>query len=156
MRRSIVWIILPGWLLLLAAGCGGNGPELVTVQGKVLDSDGRPVFPGSIWFVADGTETADGAHPLDSSSMLYEDGSFRLRTYPHGDGAMVGKYRVTLSLGAGSSPRLAKYAGPRTTPITIDVPRAGLKDREIRLDSSQTAPVANLRKGASRTGRRGR
>jgi hypothetical protein len=149
----VISVAISCLLPFAACGCGGSGPQLVTVRGKVLDSDGRPVFPGSIWFVADGSApSANGG--LDASSMLYEDGSFKLRTYPHGDGAMVGRYRVTLSLGAGSSPRLAKYAGPRTTPLTVDVPQQGLEDLVLRLDSSQSQ--GPTKPGGSPTKRRNR
>ena len=145
MRRSVISVALSCLLPFAACGCGGPGPQLVNVRGKVLDSDGKPVFPGSIWFVADGPAASAKGGVLDASSMLYEDGSFKLRTYPHGDGAMAGRYRVTLSLGAGSSPRLAKYAGPKTTPLTVDVPKDGLEDLVLRLDSSQSQDPAKSR-----------
>jgi hypothetical protein len=137
MHRSVISVAISCFLPLPVGGCSGPGPQLVNVRGQVLDSDGKPVFPGSIWFVAGGPAASAPGGVLDASSMLYEDGSFKLRTYPHGDGAMVGRYRVTLSLGAGSSPKLAKYAGPRTTPLTVDVPQQGLDNLVLHLDSSQ-------------------
>jgi hypothetical protein len=151
MPRPAISVALSCLLAFTACGCGGPGPQLVTVRGKVLDSDGKPVFPGSIWFVADGSTPSANGGVLDASSMLYEDGSFKLRTYPRGDGAMVGRYRVTLSLGAGSSPRLAKYAGPRTTPLTVDVPQYGLEDLVLRLDASQRRIPSSVRPNSRRS-----
>ncbi len=133
--RWAVW----GLLAFVFAGCGEKGPELVPVKGKLLDSQGKPVYPGSIWFVVDGSTSSGEPDARDASSMLQEDGSFTMRTYPYGEGAMVGRYRVTLSLGAGSSPKLAKYSGPRTSPITLDVPKEGISDRILRLDADSKA-----------------
>lgn len=154
MRRSILLSPFSGLLALALAvvGCGGGGPQLVTVRGKLLDADGKPVFPGSIWFVAEGAATGAERRALDASSMLYQDGSFRMRTDPHGEGAMVGKYKVTLSLGAGSSPKLAKYAGPRTTTLSVDVTPVGIEDLVFRLDASQTGPPAKFGASRARTG----
>ncbi len=138
MHTKFLVIFMYCLLTLAVCGCAERGPELVIVRGKVLDSVGKPVFPGSIWFVSDSASPSVNGSALDASSLLYEDGRFTLRTYPHGDGAMVGRYRVTLSLGAGSSPSLAKYASPKTTPLTVDVPKEGLQDLALRLDSSQS------------------
>jgi len=130
--------VIAGLLALQIAGCGAKGPDLVPVKGTLLDSKGKPVFPGSIWFVVDGSTSSSETGALDASSILQQDGSFTMRTYPHGDGAMVGRYRATLSLGAGSSPKLAKYAGPRTSTISVDVPKEGVTDLVIRLDADST------------------
>ena len=130
-----VWALLP----LMLGGCGEQGPDLVPVKGRLLDNQGKPVFPGSIWFVVDGTTSSPTPAGLDASGMLQEDGSFSIRTYPHGEEAMVGRYRVTLSLGAGSSPKLAKYAGPRTSILVVDVPKEGVTDLVIRLDADSRA-----------------
>lgn len=134
--RNVIfrWTVL-GLAGLSIVGCGQKGPELVPVKGRLLDNRGQPVFPGSVWLVVDGSTSSTEAGALDASGMLQEDGSFTIRTYPHGEGAMVGRYRVTLSLGAGSSPKLAKYAGPRTSTILVDVPKEGVTDLVIRLDA---------------------
>lgn len=145
------WTAL-GLLTLLIAGCGDRGPDLVPVKGKLLDNQGKPVFPGSIWFVVDGSTPSSEPGAQDASGMLQEDGSFSIRTYPHGEGAMVGRYRVTLSLGAGSSPKLAKYAGPRTSTILVDVPKAGVTDLVIRLDADSKADSGHV----GRTSAKGR
>jgi hypothetical protein len=122
-------------LLLLATaglfGCGGSGPKLVTVQGKVLHR-GKPVCPGSVQF-----EPADtSGNTLLASSLLGEDGSFNLRTFtnmkPHA-GAMPGKYKVTLNLGGGTTPELAKYTQLKTTTEEIVIPAEGNKDLVIDL-----------------------
>lgn len=125
MRKSSLVTMALGMAAFAMSGCSGQGPELVPVRGTLLDRHGKPVFPGSIWFIADASVPAVSAGALDASSVLGEDGTFNLRTYPHGDGAMVGRYHVTLSLGAGSSPKLAKYAGTKTTPLSVAIPKGG-------------------------------
>lgn len=124
-------------LAFLLTWCGG-GPKLVKVTGRVQHADGRPVTAASIVFTPEGTATGehgavDGA-PLMASSLLAEDGSFNLRTYPHGDGAIVGRYKVTVSLGGGATtPTLVRYTRLASTPLTQDVPPEGLSHLLITL-----------------------
>ena len=115
-------------LLVLAAGCGG--PKLVPVKGRVVFADGRPVTAASVSFTPD---TAKGNEGILATGLLAEDGSFTLRTYPHGDGAMVGSYRVTVSLGFGATRKLAKYTRLKDTPLKIDVPPEGRTDLVLTL-----------------------
>jgi hypothetical protein len=81
---------LTGSLALLAASCGGGGPTLHPVSGKVF-FNGRP---------------AEGAivvlHPADPngpkpSATAGADGSFTLSTHPHGEGAPAGDYAVVVT-----------------------------------------------------------
>src|SRR6185312_14638374 len=90
-----------GLLAVIVAGCGG-GPKLVPVNGRVIYADGRPVTAASVSFTPD---AAKGDSGILATGLLAEDGTFILRTYPHGDGAMVGSYRVTVSLGFGATPK---------------------------------------------------
>lgn len=116
--------------LLACVGCGKAGPELVPVHGRVTYGDGRPVTAASICFTPDPDAHSEG---ILSSSLLMEDGSFDLRTYPHGDGAMIGSYKVTISLGRGTTPSLAKYTRLKDTPFKIDVPAEGIPDLVLTL-----------------------
>lgn len=126
-------------LTLLPAGCSRGGPELVKVTGRVQYADGRPVTAASIVFTPDGRVSGDrpageGADQLGATSLLAEDGTFSLRSYPHGDGAMVGRYKVTVSLGRGANTKaLAEYTRVSTTKLKVDVPPQGLTDLVITL-----------------------
>lgn len=112
-------------LALASAGCGPAAPKLVPVSGRVLYADGRPVTAASICFTP---EAADGNDSKLATSLLMEDGTFELRTYPHGEGAMIGAYKVTVSLGRGTSRNLAKFTRLKDTPFTIEVPPEGRSD----------------------------
>ena len=117
-------------LALASAGCGSAAPKLVPVGGRVLYADGRPVTAASICFTPD---AADGNGGKLATSLLMEDGTFELRTYPDGDGAMIGPYKVTVSLGRGTPRNLAQYTRLKDTPFTIDVPPEGRNDLIIML-----------------------
>jgi hypothetical protein len=117
-------------LLVLAVlpGCA-RGPKLAPVQGKVVHK-GKAVCPGSIQF-----QPMDGKGQM-ASGLLYEDGSFTLRTLHEQrplEGAMPGSYKVTLSLGAGTTPALMKYTQLQTTTLQVDVPAEGKKDLVLDL-----------------------
>ncbi len=113
------------FVALLAAGCGG-GPKLVPVEGKVT-FNGQPLVPGSVWLIPQ-----DGKGDK-ASGLIQLDGSFKLRTYPHGDGVVAGTYKVYLSLGGGTPPGLEACTDPEKTPLKVDVPAAGLKDWKLAL-----------------------
>jgi hypothetical protein len=118
-------------LLAFAAGCGG-GPKLVPVAGRVVYADGRPVTAASVSFTPDADKGNTG---LLATGLLELDGSFTLRTYPHGDGAMVGPYKVTVSLGMGATTKaLARYTRLKDTPLHVDVPPEGLSGLEFKLE----------------------
>lgn len=117
-------------LALVCAGCGPAAPKLVPVRGRVSYADGRPVTAASVCFTPDAANGDDGKL---ATSLLMEDGTFDLRTYPHGDGAMIGTYKVTISLGRGTPRNLAQYTRLKDTPFTIDVPADGLADFVLTL-----------------------
>lgn len=128
MRRTIAL----GLLVLLAplsSGCGG-GPKRTPVRGRVLYADGRPVTAASVCFTPD---AAKGNNGQLATGLLQRDGTFVLRTYPHGDGALIGAYKVTISLGRGTPRKLAKYTRVKDTPFQIEVPPEGLSDLVLTL-----------------------
>jgi hypothetical protein len=89
-RLRSLGCVLTGSFALFAASCGGGGPTLYPVSGKVYFND----------------QPAEGAtvvlHPADAgaakpSGTAGADGSFTLRTYPHGEGAPAGDYSVIVT-----------------------------------------------------------
>lgn len=79
---------------LLAAGCEDTSYQKKTAQVTgIVTIEGKPLTFGAISFspVTTGKESAKSAE-----GSVGEDGKFSLSTYVVGDGAVVGKHRVTL------------------------------------------------------------
>lgn len=118
-------IIIAAVSMVFVIGCGRQGPELVPVVGRVT-LQGKPVVPGAIFL-----------EPIDdeirASSLLQLDGTFKLRSYPYGDGAVPGDYKVYIQLGAGAGPKTAKFTRVETSPLKITIPETGLDDYQIEL-----------------------
>ena len=124
MRRSSPRLALMAALVLVAsAGCGSK-PKLVGVTGKVTHKE-KGLSAGSIYFHPADGNSFSGEKP---SSMLQLDGSFTMRTYPHGEGVPPGKWKVTLSPELAGRVGKPDYGKPEKTPWSIDVPDAGVKD----------------------------
>jgi hypothetical protein len=112
--------------LLALAGCS-NKPKLAPFTGKVV-VDGRAQLTGDsivalVPVAGLGTERIQG--------MINRDGTFKLNTYPHGDGVMPGKYKVLVQFDGGRA--FEHYAAANTTPLEVDVPDGGLTNHEIKL-----------------------
>lgn len=111
-------------LLLSIIGCS-NQPKLVPVEGTVSYQN-KPLVPGSIWLIpTSGGEKASG--------LLQTDGSFKLRTFPHGDGVIPGSYKVIFTLGGGVTKDLALLTNEAKTPLTVEIPPEGKQGWTIQL-----------------------
>ena len=128
-------------LAVLSWGCGrSDRPPMAKVSGTITYK-GKPLPEASISFLpeADGVRSAMGKTDAE--------GRYTLWTYENGDGAAVGKHRVTVALhGPPEKPKLnpavaakmgeayydqlsalgkplipAKYFGPETSGLTADV-----------------------------------
>lgn len=77
------------------AGCGDTSYQKTTakVTGKVT-AGGQPLTFGEIIFSPLATGTDSGKAAIGS---IGEDGTFTLSTYVAGDGAIVGKHKISLS-----------------------------------------------------------
>lgn len=87
---------LCGIALCALPGCGESFEKPVrTVQGIVM-IDGKLATEGYVLFTP---MLASGSDPLESgksaSGTIQSDGTFELTTYSDGDGAIIGKHRVT-------------------------------------------------------------
>ncbi len=121
--------LIPRWgmlcvltLCMSLTGCQGPAPpRLVPVRGQVKYKQ-RPVKGATICFVPDITRgNRDG---LQATCQTAEDGSFTLQTYPHGEGAMVGSYKVIcIVFGGIDIPQ--KYRNPTQTPLVAVVKEPG-------------------------------
>jgi len=125
---------VPVALLVLAFCCAGCGrredlPQVAPVSGSVT-YNGKPVASGTVTF-----HPAGGGRP--ASGQLDADGRFELSTFDRGDGAVLGKHRVTVvAYDASTDPSIApdsadvyavpeKYTEPETTPLEVEVTEGG-------------------------------
>jgi hypothetical protein len=84
-------------LLLAPASCGGGGPRLYPVRGRVL-YQGQPANGAIVFFHPLGESRHDDASAASSRPMgkVGPDGSFELTTAERGKGAPAGRYAVTV------------------------------------------------------------
>jgi hypothetical protein len=117
-------------VLLAAAllGCRAEPAlELAPVRGRV-SLGGKGLSHATVQLIPDeakGTTAPTGAGQTD------EDGRFQITTPPHGEGAVPGHYKVTVTAYSGSVPQ--RYADPITTPLLVEIPLDGLEDWRLEL-----------------------
>jgi len=77
-------------LILLAVGCGPDGPKTITVRGKVTLDKGKVHGPGFIYFNTDGTGKETTSRP--GTAEFDAEGNYEAKTFKPGDGLLPGKY----------------------------------------------------------------
>lgn len=119
---------------LTFAGCGPKRPETAQVSGRVT-YQGKPVVEGRIMF------QPEQGRPATAS--IAADGTYRLTTFEAGDGAVLGRHRVTIESRRITVPNAPKsfadetkapvgppkvewlvpekYSNRETSPLTADV-----------------------------------
>jgi hypothetical protein len=118
-------------LALVLAGCRTEpAVRLVPVHGRATLGQ-KALGRVTIQLVPDGSK---GTHAPAGVGQTDEGGSFRITTPPHGEGAVPGRYKVTVTSYTGKGvPR--SYADPRTTPLRVEIPPAGLENWDLKLTS---------------------
>lgn len=147
--RTAVLAVVGLSALILSTGCSGGGedewtakrPPVVPAEGTVTYK-GEPVEGATVTFIEEGgTNSAAGV--TDSS------GHFSANAFPPDEGAVAGKYKVTVrktesaaTPAAGSHedssapPRdllPIKYTKPETSGLTAEIPADGKTDFEFKL-----------------------
>lgn len=118
--RPLVVLALP---LVLFAGCKSQPPQLVPVRGKIMCGD-KPLAGVMVQFVPQDPERKH----LVADGQTDKEGVFTLRTYPFGEGAVIGKYKVTLNFGSdGDDPSAIEemYSNPESTPLEAEIKEGG-------------------------------
>ena len=140
MSRSVLGILCVALGLPLLGGCwGGPGVDMVPVRGTVKFTDGT-VPQGEVATITF-DPVAGGSSPVRkvASGQIKPDGGFELSTVKPGDGAIVGKYKVTIEVyknyiaGRGDLQIPEKYTKTETTPFEVTV-ESGMKPCEFVLD----------------------
>ncbi|MBX9579117.1 MAG: hypothetical protein K2X87_02315 [Gemmataceae bacterium] len=113
----------------LPAGCGGGGPTVFPVEGRVVYNNQPAVGAVVVFHPAD----APGLDAPRPTGRVQPDGTFRLRTDPAGDGAPAGEYVVTVVWPAPADRRegaarqggdrlRGRYGDPATSQWRVRVP----------------------------------
>jgi len=117
-------ILLTITIVFFMTSCTQDKPKLVKVNGKIT-FNGQPLTAGSINFHPASTNTFTKDNP---SSILQEDGSFTMKTFPYGNGVSPGEYKITLAPQLASRISLPNLAYPEKTNAKITVPETGLEN----------------------------
>jgi len=118
-------------VVFFITACNQDKPKLVKVNGKIT-YNGQPLTAGSINFHPASTNTFTKDNP---SSILQEDGSFNMKTFPYGDGVSPGEYKITLAPQLASRISLPNLAYPEKTNVKIMVPEIGLENFILEIGS---------------------
>jgi len=109
-----------------AIGCGGGSDKFATtkVSGTVM-LNGQPVTGGSLTFspMASDPKIKPGK---GASGEVQSSGAFTLTTYQPGDGAIIGKHRITYSAPVPETPAVPEgghAAPPPKSPFAGAVPK---------------------------------
>lgn len=109
--RSGIQATLRGMLVGILAcglfGCGPRRPQTYPVHGKVTFPDGEPVTSAIIEFEL---ISGDLKQAYNARGMVGRDGTFQLKTFRDGDGAVAGRHRAIVQ-----------------EPLPIDDPEPGKK-----------------------------
>lgn len=128
---NILKTLLLTLLVFSLVGCGQDKPKLVKVSGKIT-LNGKPLTAGSIYFYPASTNTFKKDNP---SSLLQEDGSFNMKTFPYGDGVSPGKYKITLAPQLASRISLPHLSDPEKTTSEITVSDNDIENFNLDLGS---------------------
>lgn len=120
--------------ILLCTSCGQNKPKLVKVTGKISFKN-KPLTAGSIYFHPASTNSFTKDNP---SSLLQEDGSFNMKTYPYGEGVSPGEYKITLAPQLAARISLPQLSDPDKTNTFITVPDAGIENFVLDVGNIRT------------------
>jgi hypothetical protein len=127
-------ILLTIQIVFFIAACSQDKPKLVKVNGKIT-FNGQPLTAGSINFHPASTNTFTKDNP---SSILQEDGSFNMKTFPYGAGVSPGEYKITLAPQLASRISLPNLAYPEKTNAKITVPETGLENFNLDIGKLKT------------------
>ena len=95
MQRSMNWLTcLALSLVLFSTGCGSRAPKTTKVSG-VVEFDGKPLSKGTITFLPQAVGS-DKERNRPATGIIDATGHYSLSTYAPGDGALPGKYLVTV------------------------------------------------------------
>ena len=133
--RRVLPALLMAAAAALLAGCPSKPPKTAPVRGRVVFKDGSPIPNATVQFVPRTSQEPE----FIANATTDPNGTFQLTTFDNQtkttlQGAVPGKYKVTVQ-GYPRGVRVPpKYAKPTDTPFEVDVPEAGKQDVELQVD----------------------
>lgn len=130
--RGCRWLAFPVLCaVVIPVGCskGPTPPRLVPVSGKLIYQN-KPVPLAWLRFYPDAPQAGQG---FVADGQCKQDGTFTLQTYPHGPGAVPGRYKVVITLEARGAGIPNRYADPEQTPLRVEIQEEGAPDLLLRL-----------------------
>lgn len=118
--------------MVFLCGCqssDGKGPKLTPVSGRVIFKN-EAVTAANIFFLPDKEKGNRGDM---ATAILQTDGSFKMETYPRGEGVIPGWYKITFDLGRRTDKELQPYRKIETTPLSIEVTDKPIENYVIEL-----------------------
>ncbi|MCI0541465.1 MAG: hypothetical protein L0Z50_40210 [Verrucomicrobiales bacterium] len=117
-------------------------PQTVTVRGRLLDKDGKPLGQRTLGFVKEGLRIGDAGFSFMSDGLTGDDGSFRFEM------PVAQSWQALL-------PQGGTLDGPRSEALHIDTPEIGTPlleyELELRFDGKNlSARLTPLRRIPSR------
>jgi hypothetical protein len=130
MRYAIA--VVTGFCVLLG-GCGPATvrPKVAPVSGKVTQK-GKPLTGGEVMFTHSGGPEGEAGHV--ATGQIEEDGSYRLTTFNTGDGAVLGKHKVTVV--ARETADLRKMNEMKNGTIAYKLPKSLVPPKYTKVDST--------------------
>jgi hypothetical protein len=134
---TIARLIIIGCTLVLI-GCTNSKPKPVPVSGSL--TVGKKEADGALIRLWPENESKDGIRPL---GYVQADGTFKLTSFQEGDGAIPGKYKVTVewrpkkksTMEPDGPDRLkGRYADPKSTKLEVMIHATETKLDPIQLD----------------------
>ncbi len=128
-------------LALLILGCGRGGPKTARVSGTITMS-GKPLSNVGVTFLP----TKKGPAGVGNTN---ENGEFTLTTVRRGDGAVIGKHKVTVGAAEEGQKGLSipdSYGSPHTTKLAADVESGKINTFTFNLEPEASSPLGKKKK----------
>jgi hypothetical protein len=110
-------------------GCGKPEPKLVPVSGTLVNGN-KPIPSVTVLFACD---LSTGGQNFDAYASTDEQGKFTLFTGQHGQGAVAGHYKVSVTSEGPHRLIPTKFTQFGTTTLHVDIPEGGTTDLKLDL-----------------------
>lgn len=128
MRWVLVTRLLALVPLVVPVGCLKSQPKMAPVSGKLLYRDAPVAFAMVQFDSVNGDDKR-----MSATGTTGQDGAFKLKSYPHGDGIRPGRYKVSVTPYPGSSTIPELYQDMDTTTLEATIPEQGLDNLVLKL-----------------------